>query len=214
MKRSASYRLITISACSSRPPLWSSGQSFWLQIRQPGFDSRHYEKKKVVGLERGSLSLVGTTEELLDRKVAVPVYKIENTAVGIRHADHVAASIRKKLAITSPTSGGRPVGIVRSRTHTMEFRLDCSSIHIDRCSIRHSSSHHTESIVLSSVYYVSSDLLISHSMGCLLLANESRSLPSVSRAITGNGYDVRAILVQICASPGRGMQTQALVSQV
>jgi hypothetical protein len=30
-------------------------------------------RKKVVGLERGSLSLVSTTEELLDRKVAVPV---------------------------------------------------------------------------------------------------------------------------------------------
>jgi hypothetical protein len=33
-----------------RPPLWSSGQSSWLQIRRPGFDSRHYqifrEKKK------------------------------------------------------------------------------------------------------------------------------------------------------------------------
>jgi hypothetical protein len=51
-------------------------------------------------------------------------------------------------------------------------------------------------------------------MGCLLLANESWSRPSVSRAITGNGYDVKAILVQICASPGRGMQTQAVVPQV
>jgi hypothetical protein len=30
-------------------------------------------RKKVMGLERGSLSLVSTTEELLDRKVAVPV---------------------------------------------------------------------------------------------------------------------------------------------
>jgi hypothetical protein len=28
-----------------RPPLWSSGQSSWLQIRRPGFDSRHYHKK-------------------------------------------------------------------------------------------------------------------------------------------------------------------------
>jgi hypothetical protein len=55
------------------PPLWSSGQSSWLQIRRPGFDSRHYHKKKVVGLERGSLSLMSTTEELLDRKVAAPV---------------------------------------------------------------------------------------------------------------------------------------------
>jgi hypothetical protein len=35
--------------------------------------SRHYQKKKVVGLERGPLSLVSTTEELLDRKVAAPV---------------------------------------------------------------------------------------------------------------------------------------------
>jgi hypothetical protein len=32
----------------------------------------HY-KKKVVALERGPLSLVSTTEELLDRKVAAPV---------------------------------------------------------------------------------------------------------------------------------------------
>jgi hypothetical protein len=29
--------------------------------------------KKVVGLEQGALSLVSTTEELLDRKVAAPV---------------------------------------------------------------------------------------------------------------------------------------------
>jgi hypothetical protein len=70
-------------------------------------------RKNVVGLERGPLGLVSTTEELLDRKVAAPVYKTENTAVGIRHADHVAPSILKKLAITSPTSGGRSVGIVR-----------------------------------------------------------------------------------------------------
>jgi hypothetical protein len=52
-------------------------------------------KKKVAGLERGALSLVSTTEELLDRKVAAAVYKTENTAVGIRHADHVAPFIRK-----------------------------------------------------------------------------------------------------------------------
>jgi hypothetical protein len=40
----------------------------------PGFDSRHYQKKRrVVGLEGGALSLVSTTEELLDRKVAAAV---------------------------------------------------------------------------------------------------------------------------------------------
>jgi hypothetical protein len=32
-----------------RPPLWCSGQSSWLHIRRPGFDSRHYQKK-IVGL--------------------------------------------------------------------------------------------------------------------------------------------------------------------
>jgi hypothetical protein len=35
-----------------------------------------------MGLERGPLSLVSTTEWLLDRKVAAPVYKTENMAVG------------------------------------------------------------------------------------------------------------------------------------
>jgi hypothetical protein len=52
-------------------------------------------RKKVVGLEREPLSLVSTTQELLDRKVAASVYKTENTTVGIRHADHVAPSILK-----------------------------------------------------------------------------------------------------------------------
>jgi hypothetical protein len=66
---------------------------------------------------------MSTTEELLDRKVAAPVYKTENTTVGIRHADHVATLYPQKLAITSPTSGGRSVAIVRSRTQTMEFCL-------------------------------------------------------------------------------------------
>jgi hypothetical protein len=113
-------RALWYSRPSCRPPLWSSGQSSWLQIRRPGFDSRHY-KKKVVGLERGPLSLVSTPEELLDRKVAAPVQKTGNTAVGIRRADHVVLSIHKMLAITSPTSVGRAVGIVRSRTQTMEF---------------------------------------------------------------------------------------------
>jgi hypothetical protein len=46
-------------------------------------------------MARGPLSLVSTTEELLDRKIAAPVYKTQNTAVGIRHADYVAPYIRK-----------------------------------------------------------------------------------------------------------------------
>jgi hypothetical protein len=42
------------------------------RFRGPGFDSRALQKK-VMGLERGPLSLVSTTKELLDRKVAAPV---------------------------------------------------------------------------------------------------------------------------------------------
>jgi hypothetical protein len=53
----------------SRPSLWSSGQSSWLQIQRPRFDSRSYHIFwEVVRLERGPLSLVSTTEELLERK--------------------------------------------------------------------------------------------------------------------------------------------------
>jgi hypothetical protein len=56
-----------------RPPLWSSGQEFLTtDPGVPGSISGHYIKK-VVGLERGPLSLVSTTEELFDRKVAAPV---------------------------------------------------------------------------------------------------------------------------------------------
>jgi hypothetical protein len=39
----------------------------------PGSIPGTTRKKKLVGLERGPLSLVSTTEELLDRKVAAPV---------------------------------------------------------------------------------------------------------------------------------------------
>jgi hypothetical protein len=41
--------------------------------RGPGSIPGTTRKNKVMGLERGPLSLVSTTEELLDRKVAAPV---------------------------------------------------------------------------------------------------------------------------------------------
>jgi hypothetical protein len=42
--------------------------------RGPRFDSRRYQIfREVMGLERGSLSLVRIIEELLERKVAAPV---------------------------------------------------------------------------------------------------------------------------------------------
>jgi len=41
--------------------------------------------------------------------------------VGTRCADHVTPLYPQKLALTSPTGGGRSVGIVRSRTKATEF---------------------------------------------------------------------------------------------
>jgi hypothetical protein len=43
----------------------------------------------------------------------LPVGKAENTAVEIRHADQATHLYTQMLALTSPTSGGRSVGIVR-----------------------------------------------------------------------------------------------------
>jgi hypothetical protein len=53
----------------SSQALWSSGDSFWLQIQRPGFDSQRYQIfREVMGLERGTLNLVSTIEEVLERK--------------------------------------------------------------------------------------------------------------------------------------------------
>ena len=43
------------------------------------------------------------------------------TAVGTRCADHVTPLYPQKLALTSPTCGGRSVGIVHVRTKATEF---------------------------------------------------------------------------------------------
>ena len=45
------------------------------------------------------------------------------TAVGNRCADHVTPLYPQKVALTSPTGGGRSVGIVRVRTKATEFSL-------------------------------------------------------------------------------------------
>jgi hypothetical protein len=68
-----------------------------------------------VGLERGPRSLVSTIEELLGRK---------NSNSGLENRDCCRRdpprlprnSYPQKLALTSPASGERSVGIVRSRT--------------------------------------------------------------------------------------------------
>jgi hypothetical protein len=76
-----------------------------------------------VGLEWGPLSLVSTIEELLERKSSGFGVEIEDTAVRICQADHVALSIRKKLTLISPTNGGPSVGIVGSQAQATEFSL-------------------------------------------------------------------------------------------
>jgi hypothetical protein len=70
--------------------------SFWLQIQRSGFDSRHYQIFwELLGQERGPLSLVSTIEELLERKSSGSCPENLDYGLGIRHADHVAHSIRK-----------------------------------------------------------------------------------------------------------------------
>jgi hypothetical protein len=94
----------------SRPPLWSSGQSSWLQIQKSGFDSRAYqifwEVRVWNGVHSASLS---ATEELFERKSS-------GSGLEIREYGH-GDSLRwprdtlylQKLALTSPTSGCRSV---------------------------------------------------------------------------------------------------------
>jgi hypothetical protein len=76
---------------------------------------------EVVALERGPFSLLSTTEEPLGRKSSGS--GIENRECG---RGDLSGWIRGtlypwKLALTSLTSGGRPVGIVLSRIQGTEF---------------------------------------------------------------------------------------------
>jgi hypothetical protein len=92
--------------------------------RGPGFDSRRFQVFwEAAGLERGLLSLVRTTEELLEGKVAAPVKKTEINDRGNPLLCPRDTLYPQKLSLTSPTSGGRSVGIVRSRTKATEFSL-------------------------------------------------------------------------------------------
>jgi hypothetical protein len=71
-----------------------------------------------VGLERGLLSPVSTAEELFGKY---------NSGVGLEYVrgDPLCrprdTPLSAKLVLSSPTSGGRSVGIVRSWTKAKEF---------------------------------------------------------------------------------------------
>jgi hypothetical protein len=66
---------------NKRPPVWSSGQSSWLQIQRSVFDFLLYLIFwEVVGLERDLLSLLSIIEELFERK---------SSDYGLEHRDYV-----------------------------------------------------------------------------------------------------------------------------
>jgi hypothetical protein len=74
-----------------------------------------------VGLERGPLSLLGTIEELLERKRSGS--GVESREYGPRKQSCLPCGTlnTQKLALSSSTNGGRSVGIVRSRTKATEL---------------------------------------------------------------------------------------------
>jgi hypothetical protein len=86
-----------------------------------GFDIRRYQIFwESVGLEMGPLSLVSTIEELLGRKRSG--FGLEGRKYGLTDPSRWPRGTLypHKLALTSPTSGGRSVGTVRPRTQTTE----------------------------------------------------------------------------------------------
>jgi hypothetical protein len=97
--------------------------------RGPGSDSRYYQIFwVVVSLEQGPLILVSTTGELPGRK---------SSGSSLENQEYICRDplcwpsdtlYPQKLALTSPTSCGRLVGIVRLQTKATEFVLFCSWI--------------------------------------------------------------------------------------
>jgi hypothetical protein len=99
------HLLTWLSMCEIKPVVAGVYEIFW----------------EVVGLECGPLSLVSTIEELLERKCSGS--GLETWEFGHRDPSrwpHGTLS-QQKLALTSPPSGGRSVGIVSTQTQATEF---------------------------------------------------------------------------------------------
>jgi hypothetical protein len=80
-------------------------------------------------LEQDPLGLVSTIKELLERKSSGS--GLENRDYGHRGSATLSIqhpSVGKKLALTWPTSGGRSVGIVHSRTKATELKVTSSEL--------------------------------------------------------------------------------------
>jgi hypothetical protein len=83
-----------------------------------GFDSRrNHIFREVVGLERGPLSVLSTTEQLLERKSSCFSLEIREYCRKDQSRKPRGTLHPQKLALTSPTKEGRSGGTDRSRTH-------------------------------------------------------------------------------------------------
>jgi hypothetical protein len=99
-----------------------------------------------VSLERGPLSLVSTTEQLLGRNSSNSSLEIRKYGSGnlLRWPRNTLHP--QKFELTSPTSGGRSIGIVHSRTKGTDFSF--FFIH----PLSHTSSWHRNNFTLSPPY--------------------------------------------------------------
>jgi hypothetical protein len=143
--------------------------------RGPGFDSLCYQIfGEIVGLERGSFSLVSTTEELLGKKSSGSCP--ENREYGRRDPLRWPRDTLypQTLALTSATSSGRSVGIVRPRTKATEFFSSiCNSMFI-YCLLKEFSCEYTFSSnrhINCSLITQDRNSLFLHEVPCLLHAS-------------------------------------------
>jgi hypothetical protein len=106
-----------------RPPLWSSGQSSWLHIQRPGFDSLRCQIFwEVMCLGTGSTQ---PREYNWGATWKKKVKETKNTAVEDPLCWPRGTLYQQKLALTPPISCGISVGMVRSRTKATKFVLVC-----------------------------------------------------------------------------------------
>jgi hypothetical protein len=100
-------------------------QSSRHRSRDTGFDSRRYQIFwEIVGLERGPLSLVRITDELLEWKNSGSgsrKFEINGRGDPLHWPRDTLSS--QKMALNSPTCSGRSVGMVCLRTKATEFSL-------------------------------------------------------------------------------------------